>query len=116
MGAYALTLRDLGINVNSTQQFTVTTGYAITAVPSSVQEGSGLTLTVSVTGAQSGLSYSANVAVVLPNPLGTVYSKIISLGTINQKGTASAQVTFPDSSFNPAGSVTDYAGTYTSIL
>ncbi len=32
VGPYALTLTDLGINVNSTKQFTVTTGYAITAV------------------------------------------------------------------------------------
>ncbi len=53
---------------------------------------------------------------VLPNPLGTVYSKIISLGTINQKGTASAQTTFPDSNFNPTGSVADYAGTYTAYF
>jgi hypothetical protein len=39
VGPYALTLIDLGINVNSIKQFIVTTGYAITAVPSSVQEG-----------------------------------------------------------------------------
>jgi hypothetical protein len=116
VGPYALTLTDLGINVNSIKQFTVTTGYAITAVPSSVQEGNSLALTVSISGAQSGIAYSANVAVVLPNPLGTTYSKIISLGTVNQKGTASAQVTFPDSSFNPAGSVVNYAGTYTAYF
>ncbi len=115
VGPYALTLTDLGINVNSTQQFTVTTGYAITALPSSIQEGSSLTLVVSITGAQSGLSYSANIAVVLPNPLGTTYSKIVTLGT-SQKGTASAQVTFPDSSFNPVGSVGNYAGTYTAYF
>src|SRR5674476_249461 len=116
VGSYALTLTDLGINVNSTQQFTITTGYAITASPSSVQEGNSLRLTVSITGAQSGISYSANVAVVLPNPLGISFSKIVALGTVSQKGTASAQVTFPDSSFNPAGSVTNYAGTYTAYF
>jgi Carboxypeptidase regulatory-like domain len=116
VGSYALTLTDLGINVNSIKQFTVTTGYAITAVPSSVQEGNSLALTVSISGAQSGISYSANVAVVLPNPLGTTYSKIVSLGTVSQKGTASAQVTFPDSNFNPVGSVANYAGTYTAYF
>jgi hypothetical protein len=116
VGPYALTLTDLGINVNSIKQFTVTTGYAITAVPSSFQEGSSLTLTVSITGAQTGLSYSANIAAVLPTPLGTTFSKIVSLGTVNQKGTASAQVTFPDSSFNPSGSVANYAGTYTAYF
>ncbi|HEX7481883.1 MAG TPA: hypothetical protein VF350_00255, partial [Candidatus Bathyarchaeia archaeon] len=97
VGAYALTLTDLGINVNSTQQFTITTGYSITAAPSSVQEGNNLALTVSITGAQSGISYSANVAVVLPSPLGTTYSKTVALGTVSAKGTASSQVTFPDS-------------------
>jgi hypothetical protein len=116
VGPYALTLTDLGINVNSNKQFTVTTGYAIAAAPSSVQEGNSLALTVSISGAQSGISYSANVAVVLPNPLGTTYSKIVSLGTVSQKGTASAQVTFPDSNFNPVGSVANYAGTYTAYF
>jgi hypothetical protein len=116
VGAYALTLTDLGINVNSTQQFTITTGYSITTAPSSVQEGSSLVLTVSITGAQSGISYSANVAVVLPSPLGTTYSKTVTLGTVSAKGIASAQVTFPDSSFNPAGSVADYSGTYTAYF
>ncbi len=112
-GAYALTLTDVGINVNSTQQFTVTTGYSISAVPSSVQEGSSLTLNVSVTGAPLGTSYSANVAVVLPSPLSTTYSKIVTMGAPNGKGTVNALVTFPDSSFQPSGSLTDYAGTYT---
>ena len=116
VGPYALTLTDLGINVNSTQQFTVTTGYALTAVPSSIQEGNSLTLTVSITGAQSGISYSANVGVVLPSPLGTSYSKTVALGTVGGKGTANTQVTFPDSSFSPAGSVTDYAGSYTAYF
>ena len=113
-GAYALTLSDLNVNppVNSTQQFTVTTGYSITAVPSSVQEGNSLALTVSVTGAQAAASYSANVAVVFPTPLGTTYSKTATLGIPNEKGTVSTLVTFPDSSFQPTGALTDYAGTY----
>ena len=90
-GPYALILRDVAININSTKQFTVTTGYAINAVPSSVQEGNSVALTVSVSGGQLGISYSANIAVVLPSPLGTTYSKTVSLGTVSQKGTASAQ-------------------------
>ena len=112
-GAYALTLRDVDINVNSTQTFTVTVGYAINGVPSAVQEGSSLALNVSVTGGIAGASYSATVAVALPNPVGTIYSKTVSLGTANAKGTANAQVPFPDSSFSPSGSLTDYAGAYT---
>lgn len=112
-GSYALTLTDADINVNSTQTFTVTVGYAINAVPSAVQEGANLVLNVSVTGGSAGASYSVTVAVALPSPVSTVYSKTLSLGTANSKGTANAQVAFPDSTFSPSGSLTDYAGTYT---
>ena len=112
-GPYALILRDVAININSTKQFTVTTNYAINAVPSSVQEGSNVVLNVTVSGGKLGTSYSANVGVALPSPLSTVYTKSVTLGNPNEVGTASAQVTFPDSSFLPSGSLTDYAGTYT---
>jgi hypothetical protein len=112
-GTYSLILRDVGINVNSTQSFTVSTGYSINAVTPSVQEGNSLTFNISVTGSPTGTSYSANVSVVLPSPLGSTYSKIVSIGTSNEKGTVNAQITFPDSSFQPSGSLTDYAGTYT---
>ena len=68
-GTYSLILRDVGINVNSTQSFTVSTGYSINAVTSSVQEGNSLTFNISVTGSPTGTSYSANVSVVLPSPV-----------------------------------------------
>jgi hypothetical protein len=112
-GTYALIIRDVAINVNSSKQFTVTTGYSINATPSSVQEGSSVVLKIGVTGGQPGTSYSANIAVVLPSPLGTTYSKTVTIGTSNEKGTASTQLSFPDTSFQPSGSLTDYAGTYT---
>jgi hypothetical protein len=116
-GSYTLVLRDVAVNVNSTgsspTSFQVTTGYSINAVPSQAQEGSIIALTIAVTAATPAVAYNANVTVVLPGPLNTTYSKVISLGTANQKGTAAAQVTFPDSSFQPSGSLTDYAGSYT---
>jgi Carboxypeptidase regulatory-like domain len=112
-GTYSLILRDVDINVNSTQQFTINTGYSVNAVPSSIQEGSSLVFNVSVTGGTIGTSYYANISVALPSPAGTLYTKTVALGTANDKGTASAQVAFPDSSFLPSGSLTDYAGTYT---
>ena len=116
-GSYALILRDVGVNVNSTTStFTITTGYSIIPVPSSIQEGNSITLDVSVTGGESNTAYTSNVTVVLPSPLRTAYSKMVSLGTANEKGTASAQVTFPDASFQPSGSLTDYAGTYTAYF
>ncbi len=119
-GSYDLTLRDVKLNVNSTgatpESFLVLTDYSITAVPSQTQEGSSVALTVSVTGGDANAAYAANVSVVLPSPLKTEYSTIVSMGTSTQAGTASAQITYPDSSFQPINSInstTDYVGTYT---
>jgi len=111
-GTYALILRDVGISVNSAaESFTVTTGYSISASSSTIQEGGSVTLTVSVTGASLGTSYYANVRVSLLNS-GTTYSRTVLLGTPNTKGSLSAQIAFPDGSFDPSGSSTTYAGAY----
>jgi hypothetical protein len=116
-GSYDLTLRDVASNLNSTgttpESFLVLTDYSISAVPSQAQEGSSVALAVSVTGGASNAAYAANVSVVLPSPLNTEYSEIVSMGTSNQYGTATAQVTYPNSSFQPNGNTTDYVGTYT---
>ena len=107
-GSYDLTLSDVTVNVNSTgntpESFQVLTGYSINAVPSQTQEGSSVALTVSVTGGDPNTAYVANVSVALPSPLNTTeYSQIVSMGTSNQEGTATAQVTYPGSSFQPSG-------------
>ena len=110
-GVYPLVLRDVAINVNSTSQFTVSIGYTVSVTPSSVQEGNSVTLNASVTAGQPGVTYYAELAVVVPG--GTIYRTTVDLGTTNLQGTTSAQVTFPSSSFSPSGATTDYAGTYT---
>ncbi len=115
-GTYSLILRDTSINVNTSQSFSVSTAYVISPSQASLQEGTSVSLTISVTGGQTGTSYSANVVVVLPSPLGSIYTRAISLGTPNNKGTASATITFPDSSFSPSGSLADYSGTYTAYF
>ena len=105
-GTYALRLRDVPANVNSTEDdFQVTIVYSINAVPSLVQEGSSVVCNVAVNGGDPTVVYNANVSVVLPSPLSTAYSKILSLGATSQKGTATAQVTFD--------SLTNYTGSYT---
>jgi hypothetical protein len=105
-GTYALRLRDVPTNVNSTEDdFQVTIAYSINAVPSLVQEGSSVVCNVAVNGGDPTVVYNANVSVVLPSPLSTAYSKILSLGATSQKGTATAQVTFD--------SLTNYTGSYT---
>ena len=48
--------------------------------------------------------YIANVSVVLPSPLNTVYLDMVSMGTSNSAGFVNAQVTYPGSNFQPSGS------------
>lgn len=111
-GTHALTLWDLASNTNATIQFLVTTAYSIIPAPQ-IQERGSMVLNISVTGGVPNTPYSANVSVSLPNPLNTVYFKTFLLGTSNDKGTIIGQVVYPDSSFQPVGSITDYAGSYT---
>src|SRR5665648_207574 len=107
---YALILRDVKINVNGSQQYTVSTGYTVSASPSTAQEGASVTLNVAVVGGQLGTSYGANIAVTLPR--GTTYTTALTLGPPNVKGTASGHITFPSTDFSPTVGATEYAGTY----
>ena len=113
-GSYPLILRDVKLNVNSTgttpETFLVLTDYIVTAVPSQIQEGSSVALTVSVTGGSANAAYAANVSVVTPD--NSTFTQAVSMGTSNSGGTATAQVTYPNSSFQPDGNTTDYVGTY----
>jgi hypothetical protein len=115
-GSYTIVLRDVEKNANATQDFSVNTEYSAKAIvpssPAVMQQGSNVILNVTVTGGQSSTVYQANITVMLPNPLSTNYSRQITL-TTNQQGTSQTQITFPDASFQPADSITDYAGTYT---
>ena len=114
-GDYTITLRDLTQNVNTTYSFSISMAYYIEAlVPSSpkqLQEGSDVVLNVTLTGVQSGTTHHANVTVELPAPLNTKYSRLVELVS-SQEAVATAQVTFPDTAFQPEGSLTDYTGSY----
>ena len=111
-GTYPLTLRDLSTLANATNQFQVITSYTIAPLSNQIQEHDSVTLNVTVTGGQPNTHYAANIAVMIPSPLNTTFSKIVSLGTSNEKGTARSQVTYPGGDFLPAGALTDYSGTY----
>jgi len=112
---YNITLVDVGENLNTTYSFPILTQYLITPeVPSSpaqLQEGSNVVLNVTIAGGDASATYGAAVTVVLPSPLGSNYTKTISM-TTSPLGTAKAEVTYPDLSFSPADSSTLYAGTY----
>ncbi|MGE5637141.1 MAG: hypothetical protein ACM3WQ_00400 [Chloroflexota bacterium] len=115
-GTYAITLRDVATNSNATDSFKVNIAYsvvpAIPAIPEQLQEGSIVALNVSVTGGQPNTPYSANIMVMVPAPLNTNYSHVVTLPTSNANGTTTIQINFPDVAFTPTGSLTDYAGTY----
>jgi hypothetical protein len=114
-GTYPIVLRDVLENANATKDFTVTTEYSAKAVvpssPTILQEGSSVTLNVQVTGGAAATVYNAEITVKLPAPLNTNYSKQVTL-TTDQRGTARVQMTYPDASFQPSGSISDYAGSY----
>ncbi len=114
-GSYTIELLDVTENAYAEKDFTVTIEYSAEAVvpasPAVLQEGSSITLNAKITGGTNGTTYYADITVMLPSPLNTNYSKQITLNT-NNKGTALVQMTFPDTSFLPTGSTTDYAGSY----
>jgi hypothetical protein len=102
--SYALILRDVAINVNASDTFTVQAGYAVTPSSSTIQEGGSVTINVAVYGGALGTNYGATVTVTSPS--GTAYTATVNLGAPNVQGTATQTLTFPSSSFSPAGDTT----------
>jgi hypothetical protein len=119
-GDYSIILRDVSRNVNATAPFNVFVAYYIEAVepspPAQLQEGSDVTLNVTLTGVESGTTYYANVTVELPEPLSTSFSQVVELAVSSQATVATAQVTYPDAAFQPEGALTNYTGSYTVYL
>ena len=115
-GSYTVTLNDAAQNTNVTYSFPILTNYAakpiIPSSPAQLQEGNNVVLNVTITGGEASTAEVAEVMVVLPAPISTNYTKLVSF-TTSPQGTAQAQITFPDSSFSPSGSSTIYSGLYT---
>lgn len=107
--SYALILRDVKINVNASDTYTVESGYAIIPSSSSIQEGGSISLTAAVYGGSLGTNYGATVTVTSPS--GTTYTATTNLGTPDVQGTASKTLTFPSSDFSSTGDTTA-SGTY----
>jgi hypothetical protein len=116
-GNYTISLIDLTQNLGANSSFLVVSGFSvISAVPTSpgqLQEGSNVELNVTLTGGQPNATYYANLTVVPPTPLSTIFSQFIQLPSPNQNGSASTKVTFPDTAFQPLGSNTTFTGSYT---
>jgi hypothetical protein len=115
-GTYTITLRDKQLNSNATKDFTLNIAYyaepTVPAAPAQLQEGNTLVLNVTITGGQPNTAYQANITVTVPAPLSTNYSRLVTLPKSNQNGTTTTQINYPDTAFEPSGSLTDYAGSY----
>jgi hypothetical protein len=118
-GNYTLTLVDVTLNANVTQQFVVATSYGVTAIipssPAQLIEGNSVVLNVSITAGLPNTKYSANVTIKMPDPLNSSYSKLVSL-TTTSLGTATAQITYPEAGFTPSGSTIAYTGSYIALF
>ncbi len=118
-GNYTLTLVDVAIDYNTTSYLVVNTAYIAEAVvpefPALLQEGNSVVLNVAITGGEPNTSHTANITVMLPAPLATNFTQLVSL-TTGSSGTARTQLTFPATSFQPSGSTTIYAGLYTAYF
>ena len=119
-GDYTMTLRDVARRVNATDTFKITVGYYITAnapsPPALLQEGSQIALNVTLTGGTAGTTYQANITVELPSPLGTEYTRSITLTAATQTGTAHTELPFPSPDFQPSGAVTNFTGLYSAYF
>ena len=118
-GNYTLTLEDVAIEYNTTSSLVVNTAYVVKAVvpdsPALLQEGDDVILNVAITGGQPNTSHTANITVMLPPPLATNFTQLVSL-SVGSSGTARTQITFPSASFQPSDSTTIYAGLYTAYF
>ncbi len=91
-GDYTFAIEDVQQgNLNSTgstpEQFLITPAYTATSVSAYNLEGADVALNVGLTGGNSGVTYAANITVVLPSPLNGNFSDVISL-TANSVGSA----------------------------
>src|SRR4030066_394234 len=115
-GEYTVTLRDSSVNDNATETFTLQAAYYVEPIvptaPAQLQEGNAVVLNVTLTGGRPNTANQANITVTLPAPLSTNYSQLVTLPTTSPKGTTTTQLTYPDNAFQPAGSLTNYAGSY----
>ncbi len=113
---YYFTLVDVSAATNATYMFPVYVDYAVTPIlpasPGQLQEGNNVQLNVTVKGGDPSKVYNAEILIMPPAGIDTNYTKVVPI-TTSSTGAGSVIVTFPDSSFSPEGSSTNYAGTYT---
>ncbi len=118
-GDYAVTLKDVAKNVNATTTYTLSSHFFLNAVvppsPKQIQDGGSVVLNITLTGGVVGVEYSANLTVTPPTPLSETYSQEVKL-TGSQTGTAHVDITYPSSSFQPAGANTIFTGMYAAVL
>lgn len=115
-GDHVITLRDVATNLNATHDFSLKLAYYIEAEkpssPAQLQEGIDIILNVTIAGVQPSTTHYANVTVKLPEPISTSFSRIVALVSSSEETVATSLVTYPAALFEPAGSLTNYTGSY----
>lgn len=115
-GDHVITLRDVTTNLNATHDFSLKLAYYIEAEkpssPAQLQEGDDIILNVTIAGVQPSTTHYANVTVKLPEPISTSFSRIVALVSSSEETVATSLVTYPAALFEPAGSLTNYTGSY----
>ena len=115
-GDHVITLRDVTTNLNATHDFSLKLAYYIEAEkpssPAQLQEGDDIILNVTIAGVQPSTTHYANVTVKLPEPISASFSRIVALVSSSEETVATSLVTYPAALFEPAGSLTNYTGSY----
>jgi hypothetical protein len=113
-GNYTITLWDTMANINATSWFFIETEYHLQITkptpPEQLQESTPVEISISVTGGEPNVIYTANITVEAPAPSNETYSALIPLSNTADTGIGNATVTYPDAF---VGAHTNYTGTYT---
>jgi len=118
-GNYTIKLQDVDKNINATTSilFYVEPAYYIKAIvpssPQQLQENGTVNVLVNVTGGKKNTVYYANVSVMIPSPLRTIYSATVGLTNTTDIGDGFANIAYPNQTlFQPSGAHTNYTGLY----
>jgi hypothetical protein len=113
-GNYTITLWDTMANINATSWFFIEPEYHLQITkptpPEQLQESTPVEISMSVTGGEPNVIYTANITVEAPAPSNKTYSALIPLSNTTDTGIGNATVTYPDAFI---GAHTNYTGTYT---
>jgi len=109
LGVHNVTIVDLTTGGNALTSFTVSTAYSINVTSVPIQESDSVQIYVNMTGGNS--TQSNTVTLSVENPTNNMYSGNVNISA-SDTGTGIASLIYPDNFTTPAGSNTDFVGSY----